>query len=119
MNSDRSSQVTFDATYFTRGLPAQCRELTGHPVVRVILHDRRELLVRSIKEAAPGYVMLEIYTPQGPARGEFEFPPAVSLIEAPTMPTALAYEAIQQVYLQSASPEAAGRLGFMLPKGAS
>jgi len=41
----------------------------------------------------------------------------VSLIESPTTPTALAYEAIQQVYLQAASsPEAVGRLGFVMPK---
>jgi hypothetical protein len=46
-----------------------------------------------------------------------EFPPAVSLIESPTTPTAIAYEAIQQVYLQAASPEAAGRLGCVMPKG--
>jgi hypothetical protein len=108
--------VTFDASYFSKGLLAQCRELTGHPVVRIMLHDGRELLVRAVKEAAAGYVTLEIYTPQGAARGEFEYPPAVSLIETPTTPTALAYEAIQQVYLQAASPEAAGRLGFVMPK---
>jgi hypothetical protein len=110
--------MSFDAPYFTSGLPAQCRELPGPPVVRIILHDGREMLVRAVKQAAAGYVMLDIYAPQGAARGEFEYPPAVSLIESPTTPTALAYEAIQQVYLQAASPEAAGRLGFIVPKGA-
>jgi hypothetical protein len=109
--------VTFDATYFNSGLLSQCRDLPGPPVVRIILHDGREMLVRAVKQAAAGYVMLEIYAPQGAARGEFEFPPAVSLIESPTTPTALAYEAIQQVYLQAASsPEAVGRLGFVMPK---
>jgi len=105
--------MTFDAAYFTTGLLAQCRELSGTPVVRLILHDGREFLVRTVREAKAGYVLLEIYAPQGHARGEFEFPPAVSLIESPTYPTALAYEAIQQVLLQSAAPEAAGRLGFV------
>jgi hypothetical protein len=99
--------MSFDAPYFTSGLPAQCRELPGPPVVRIILHDGREMLVRAVKQAAAGYVMLDIYAPQGAARGEFA-----------TTPTALAYEAIQQVYLQAASPEAAGRLGFIVPKGA-
>ena len=111
--------MSFDASYFTSGLLAQCRELPGPPVVRIILYDGREMLVRAVKQAAAGYLLLEIYAPQGAARGEFEFPPAVSLIESPTTLTALAYEAIQQVYLQAASPEAAGRLGFVIPKGAS
>jgi hypothetical protein len=109
--------VSFDASYFSKGLLAQCRDLSGPPVVRLFLHDGRELLVRAVREVAAGYVLLEIYAPQGAARGEFEFPPAVSLIESPTTPTAIAYEAIQQVYLQAASPEAAGRLGFVMPKG--
>ena len=59
--------------------------------------------------------MLEVYAPQGSARGPFEFPPAVSLIESPTCPSAFAYEAIQQVFLQAATLEAAGRLGFVMP----
>ena len=108
--------MTFDATYFTTGLPAQCRELSGTPVVRLILHDGREFVVRAVREAGPGYVLLEIYAPQGNARGAFEFPPAVSLLESPTYPTALAYEAIQQVFLQAATPDAAGRLGFVAEK---
>lgn len=108
--------MTFDAAYFNTALPAQCRDLAGTPVVRLILHDSRELLVRAVREAAAGYVLLEIYAPQGRARGEFEFPPAISLIELPTYPTALAYEAIQQVYLQAAAPDAAGRLGFVVAK---
>ncbi|HXW96833.1 MAG TPA: hypothetical protein VEI47_04545 [Gemmatimonadales bacterium] len=108
--------MPFDAAYFTTKLPSQCQEVPGHPVVRMILHDAREFLIRDVKEAATGYVMLEIYAPQGHARGGFEFPPAVSLIETPTVPTAIAYEAIAQVQLQAAAPEAAGRLGFRPPR---
>jgi hypothetical protein len=110
--------MTFDAPYFKSALPAQCRDLSGAPVVRLILHDGREFLVRSVREAAAGYVLLDIYAPQGQARGGFEFPPAVSLIELPTYPTALAYEAIQQVFLQAAAPDAAGRLGFVVAQPA-
>jgi hypothetical protein len=104
--------VAFDASYFTSGLQDQIRGLSGVPVVRVILHDGREFLVRSIREATPGYVTLEIYPPQGTSRGDFEFPPAVSLIELTTYPTAIAYEAIAQVFLQAAPADQAPRLGF-------
>jgi hypothetical protein len=105
--------MAFDAAYFTSGLQAQFHDLSGVPVVRLILHDGREFLVREVKQAAPGYVMLDIYAPQGVARGGFEFPSAISLIETPTYPTAIAYEAIAQVYLQAAPGDAANRLGFV------
>ncbi|HTS87236.1 MAG TPA: hypothetical protein VMG41_01995 [Gemmatimonadales bacterium] len=110
--------MTFDARYFTTGLEAQAQGLAGTPVVRMILHDGRELLVRDVVEAAPGYVMLEIYAPQGPARGSFDFPAAVSLVESATCQTAVAYEAIAQVFLQAATGEAANRLGFLPAKRA-
>jgi hypothetical protein len=109
--------MAFDAEYFTTRLPTQFKDVPGTPVVRMILHDGREFLVREIKEAAPGYVMLDIHAPQGQARGGFEFPPAVSLVETPTAPTAIAYEAIAQVYIQAASTDAASRLGFQASAG--
>jgi len=109
--------VAFDALFFTTGLHEQLRTLTGVPVVRIILHDRREFLVRTVRQAAPGYIVLEIYPPQGPSRGEFEFPPAATLIDLPTYPTAIAYEAIAQVYLQAAPPDQGSRLGFLAKPG--
>jgi hypothetical protein len=110
--------VAFDASYFTTTLPEQLRDLTGVPVVRIILHDGRQLLVRSVRQAASGYVTLEIYPPQGTARGDFEFPPATSLLELPAYPTALAYEAIAQVFLQAAPGDQGVRLGFHARPGA-
>lgn len=105
--------MAFDALFFTSGLHEQLRTLSGIPVVRIILHDRREFLVRTIRQAAAGYIVLEIYPPQGPSRGAFEFPPATSLIDLPTYPTAIAYEAIAQVYLQAAPADQGSRLGFL------
>jgi hypothetical protein len=104
--------VAFDALYFSSGLHDQIRGLGGVPVVRIILHGGREFLVRSVRQAAPGYVTLEIYPPQGASRGEFEFPPAASLMDLTTYPTAIAYEAIAQVFLQAAPPDQGSRLGF-------
>lgn len=104
--------MAFDALFFKTGLQEQLRGLGGVPVVRVILHDGREFLVRSIRQAAQGYVTLEIYPPQGTSRGAFEFPPAASLIDLTTYPTAIAYEAIAQVFLQAAPPDQGSRLGF-------
>jgi hypothetical protein len=104
--------VAFDAQFFSTGLQEQIRGLGGAPVVRVILHDGREFLVRSVRQAAPGYVTLEIYPPQGSSRGAFEFPPAASLIDLSTYPTAIAYEAIAQVFLQAAPADQGTRLGF-------
>lgn len=109
--------MAFDARYFGSGLQEMVRGLGGVPVVRIILHDGREFLVRSIREAAQGYVTLEIYPPQGPSRGGFEFPPATSLIDLPTYPTALAYEAIAQVFLQAAPADQGSRLGFQIRAG--
>lgn len=108
--------MAFDARYFTTGLEAQAQSLPGAPVVRIILHDGREFLIRDVAEAAPGYVMLEIYPPQGPARGAFDFPAAVSLVESATCATAVAYEAIAQVFVQAATGETANRLGFQPAK---
>jgi hypothetical protein len=104
--------LAFDAAFFKTGLQEQIRGLGGVPVVRLILHDGREFLVRSVRQAAQGYVALEIYPPQGTSRGQFEFPPAASLIELTTYPTAIAYEAIAQVFLQAAPADQGSRLGF-------
>jgi hypothetical protein len=104
--------VAFDALFFNSTLQEQIRGLGGVPVVRVILHDGREFLVRSIRQAAQGYLTLEIYPPQGISRGQFEFPPAASLIDLATYPTAIAYEAIAQVFLQAAPADQGTRLGF-------
>ncbi len=104
--------MAFDASYFEQGLFTQLQGQPGHPVVRVILHNGREYLVKKIQGVAPGYVMLEIYPPEGESRGTFKFPPAAALLEAGTSPVALAYEAIAQVYVQSTAPEQRGRIGF-------
>ena len=104
--------MAFDSTYFERGLFEQLQKLPGQPVVRVILHNGREYLVRNIQSVAPGFVMLEIYPPEGEARGVFRFPPAASLLESPTSPIALAYEAIAQVFIQSIAEDQRDRLGL-------
>lgn len=104
--------MAFDSSYFERGLFEQLRGLPGNPVVRVILHNGREYLVRNIQGAAPGFVMLEIYPPEGEARGGFKFPPAASLLEVTTSPIALAYESIAQVFVQSTGDDQRDRLGF-------
>ena len=104
--------MAFDASYFEGGLFDQLKGLPGHPVVRVILHNGREYLVRNIQGTAPGFVMLEIYPPEGEARGAFRFPPAASMLEVSTSPIALAYEAIAQVFVQSTGDDQRERLGF-------
>jgi hypothetical protein len=104
--------MAFDSTYFERGLFEQLSQLPGQPVVRVILHNGREYLVRNIQRVAPGYVMLEIHPPEGEARGTFRFPPAAALLESASSPIALAYEAIAQVYVQSTGEDQKDRLGF-------
>lgn len=104
--------MAFDSTYFERGLFEQLQKLPGQPVVRIILHNGREYLVRNIQGVAAGFVMLEIHPPEGEARGTFKFPAATVMLEAGTSPIALAYEAIAQVFLQSTSEDHKDRLGF-------
>ncbi len=105
----------FDADYFREGLRKQVEEAGGNPVVKVVLHAGREYLVRDVVQTAPGYVMLNVYPPEETAGIVAPSSSAYSTVpQAGYHPTAVAYEAIAQVYVSNTTSEMRRRIGFIL-----
>ena len=55
----------FDAKYFTTDLPDQVRRMVQSATVEVLLHDDRVYQAYRVEDAQAGYVLLEVFPPEG------------------------------------------------------
>ena len=104
----------FNADYFRNALPSQIRGIGGNPVVKIVLRSGQELLVRNVKEAADGWLMLNLYPPDEAAGIVTSLTTSYSgLPKGGYYPGTIAYETIAQVYLSSTTTDQKPRIGFV------
>ena len=103
----------FDAKYFRESLAKQVENVGGNPVVRMVLNDGQEYLVRDVVETTPGYLLVNVHPPETTGEIVAASTSAYSMVpETGFHPAAVAYESIAHVYLSTTTAEQRPRVGF-------